>query len=502
MCATNNNTERSRKWGRVFLMYLAAFFVAYGGFVFQMHFSNDDYSFIFQQKEIAVTVASESYRNMMGAVYWILDALKVNVIQNQVCLGVLLIVSFAWSATILTMEICRAAGQDDRVFLLCIGSLFIYLNAFAGEWMWYAGSYIQWTAAMLTGTYAAVFIADSEKSRKKFLMGVFMLFLTASSYQICLSHYICIVMTLTFFRFQGKITVRFLRILLRAAAACIFSVAGNMALTKILVSANILYGKTRLDMGNFMSVIKFIRDSQKDIWLNGYGLFPDWMMLFVLAVILACTVWIMRGHGVLAYLYMIATIFMGQSIIYAACIMQGIERLPMRMLEPLFNIFSVCLYYTAFYDSHKKNRAACGLACAAGTAFLLFNMLSLQYSAADTVRTNALDKYYILQIADRIQAYEQENQIEVTKIGVCYDASLEYKYSGYVDNEYYGELLTKAFMNEWSDVNAVNYYSGRNFSKTEVPLEIQNQVRLQNWDNINLEEQMIFCGNEVYIAVY
>ena len=182
--------------------------------------------------------------------------------------------------------------------------------------------------------------------------------------------------------------------------------------------------------------------------------------------------------------------------------MQGIERLPMRMLEPLFDVFSVCLFYLAFYAVYQKERMVCRLASVSGMAFLLFHILSLQYSAADTVRTNTLDRYYILQIADRIRTYEQEHHIEVTGVGVCYDASLEYKYGDYIKNGYYGEILSKAFMNEWSDVSAINYYSGRSFDRTEVPQEVKEQVRQLNWDYVNLQEQMIFCGNEVYIAVY
>lgn len=502
MCVAVSDTIMRKKQAKIFFLYLAVFFVAYGGFVFQVHFSNDDYDFLFHQKEIAVTVASESYRNAMGVFYWVLDVFAINVVQNQVFFGILLIVSFAWSAAVLTMEMYRAAGQDSKIFLLGTGSLFMYLNAFACEWMWYAGAYIQWMVAMLTATYAAVFVAGSEKSRKKFLIGAGLLFLTASSYQICLAHYICIVMTLLFFRFQGKVTGRFLCMLVRAAVICAFSIGGNMALTKILVSADILYPKTRLNMGNFMSVARFIIESQKDIWLNGYGLFPDWVIPFALVVILACTFWIMRGYGCFAYLYMLLTILMGQSLIYAACIMQGIERLPMRMLEPLFDVFSVCLFYLAFYAVYQKERMVCRLAGVSGMAFLLFHILSLQYSAADTVRTNTLDRYYILQIADRIRTYEQEHHIEVTAIGVCYDASLEYKYGDYIKNGYYGEILSKAFMNEWSDVSAINYYSGRSFDRTEVPQEVKEQVRQLNWDYVNLQEQMIFCGNEVYIAVY
>ena len=182
MCVAVSDTIMRKKQAKIFFLYLAVFFVAYGGFVFQVHFSNDDYDFLFHQKEIAVTVASESYRNAMGVFYWVLDMFAINVVQNQVFFGILLIVSFAWSAAVLTMEMYRAAGQDSKIFLFGTGSLFMYLNAFACEWMWYAGAYIQWMVAMLTATYAAVFVAGSEKSRKKFLIGAGLLFLTKYAY--------------------------------------------------------------------------------------------------------------------------------------------------------------------------------------------------------------------------------------------------------------------------------------------------------------------------------
>lgn len=490
-------------WGYILLFNIGAYIIAYGGFVYQMHFSTDDYSSIYYQKETAVTVASESYRNILGLLYWLMDLLRINVVLHQVFFGSILLLIFAWSTTIVTVQIYTLCKKSANIMLVNLGSLFLFLNAFGSEWMWYAQAYIQWAIAVVTSVFAAVFIAGSEKNTLRWIKGVILLFFTASTYQICISHFVCIVMTLIFFRYRGQFNTKVFLLLVRAAAACIFSVLGNILLTKILISTNVLYEKSRMRLGNIGSLMEYIGKMQGEIWINGYGLFPHWTMLFVLAVIFVCAGWNMRRHGCLPFLFLLFTVFMGQCVVYAAFLLQGIPRIPMRMTMPLFSVYSVSLYYVAFSDLDQKNRAAGNkIAFATSMLFLVFNLFVLQEQAADTVRTNTLDQFYIKQIVERIREYEVDQKVEVSEVGICFDAAIEYKYKEYIEHEYFGEILTKAFINEWSDVNALNYYSGRYFTKTEVPREIKDQIKQQDWEHINLDEQLIFCGSKVYIAVY
>ena len=76
-----------------------------------------------------------------------------------------------------------------------------------------------------------------------------------------------------------------------------------------------------------------------------------------------------------------------------------------------------------------------------------------------------------------------------------------YRYYSSIDNNVLGDMLGKAFINDWSDANAFNYYTGRNLKKIEVPPKIQEYFLVKDWDNACLEQQMIYDRDNIYMRI-
>ena len=49
---------------------------------------------------------------------------------------------------------------------------------------------------------------------------------------------------------------------------------------------------------------------------------------------------------------------------------------------------------------------------------------------------------------------------------------------------------------------AVNYYTGQNYVKKEVPENVKGYFLNKDWNEFNAQEQVIFQGDTVYWCVY
>ena len=60
---------------------------------------------------------------------------------------------------------------------------------------------------------------------------------------------------------------------------------------------------------------------------------------------------------------------------------------------------------------------------------------------------------------------------------------------------------TRAFVEFWSDVNAVNCYLGRHYERGVAQAEYNDYFYGKNWDDFSAE-QLVFDGDTLHLCVY
>ena len=78
-----------------------------------------------------------------------------------------------------------------------------------------------------------------------------------------------------------------------------------------------------------------------------------------------------------------------------------------------------------------------------------------------------------------------------------------YKYYNIISNDrYYGEMQTRSILVDWSDIQLLNFYSGRSFVKIVPDATIQSQFNHENFDLFNPGQQIRFADDIAYICIY
>lgn len=108
------------------------------------------------------------------------------------------------------------------------------------------------------------------------------------------------------------------------------------------------------------------------------------------------------------------------------------------------------------------------------------------------VECNAIDEY--------ISEYEKNNNIVIKNISFCIDSKPTYYY---YDIGNCSGLCSRPLSLEWSNNEALNYYTNRKLKEEEMPKELYEMYfKDKNWDALCVQEQIMFVNDTVIYCIY
>ncbi len=494
---------------KLFIFNLAISILFMGTFVFNQHLSVDDYWLYYRQETGAMTDIQQNMRIFSGGAGYLLDALGINIVSHQLFFGILLILTYAWASTRISIEIISVLEVHENLGKIAFingATLILFFNASVSEILYYSGAYVQWIIGILGFTYGAICISRKVKVSLNVVVGLAALTITAGSYQTFLSQYIYIAMALIYIRNDGRINKKSVLEVVRAVIAAGMAMAINILGCGLLVSVGIIAKGSRMafEWSKMSQIMKDIVRSQWDIWVKGIGIYPTGLLamaLFLIVGILIMAI-IKKNARVDEIIFLAAVLASGFLVVYMAQIIQGYIRVTNRGMYAVFGLYTVGLWIICYYlkDNSWKNIRRLGsyLIC----AFLIYSCIEINRVAVDVMKTNTLSKCYIEEISRRIASYENQNNIRITKMGFCRDASVNYRYYDYIETGAYGDMCANTFLGEWSGLSSIKYYSDREFERVSVPDDIQAYCAEINWDEADWDHQLFFDKEAVYICLF
>ncbi len=486
----------------LFLINLAAVMVFFFMLIFYKHYGVDDYCMIEGVRNLHSNALNNG-RYALMLIYDIFILFDFSPVVYQRILGILFGVAMALCATDITRRICVLGRIEDRLskILINLASLLLFLNVFMVEWFYFVLSYAQWILAVVGAVYGAICI--SHDSFRKKAAGALLVLIAANSYQVILAHYAVLVMIFLYLKYKNATEEfqfgKLIKETLIAAVIAGGSMAVNMAVSGLLTSSGVIaaesrYNELSLSLDNVLSIIL----GQKRIWIGGFGLMPHgiYLLMFVCFFGLYAGTCFLRRPKAGEIVYSL--------LIFAGCVVVTFSpqllvfSITPRNVVPVLALFSICLYFIAFWGEKYKllYKAAAVLA----GMFIFVNFYYAQKAAICMFQINALEQDYALMIKNEVEKYEEQTGITVECVGFGKDGNTRRKY----DQLWYPQstAFTKAYMTSWGDAFALNFYTGLNLRRVECDAAIQEYYSANDWDMFIPEEQLIFRGNTLYVGLY
>lgn len=495
--------ERQSIWSP-FLISMLFMLLLFGSFM-QPHYSSDSYANLYN---IDVAVHIRNGRIVSAVVQKIMNFLKFNPVRHQSLTIAVSLCVLAFCISLIYLEIRPyLRGKQTAQILVLLSLQLIFANVFFAEWLMYVESMTSTCVGLLILTIAII-LAGRELTWLHLLLSFVLLLVVLNMYQLYVEFYLTLSLIIVYARAGGLLNKQaFLHsviVVAIAAVACILTIVFQPMLPK-------LFGLTSGDRKAVFGIdllllnLQSITNSQKSIILNACQLLPNSVLpvVFLVLAIVMLRECFRSGDLVNRIGYNVIAVLMIALLTYAPHIVSSVVWLAPRTLVGVFHIpmyMAISIGVTQAWVPEKKSRAG-KLTIAVIAIFLLVNAYASNGILSNAIANNRIDQYCARSIQEKIEQYQDKTGIKVKKIGICNDDSPIYRYPGiqYVTHD----LNIRALNVQWAQSYLINFYCSTDYENIEIPSEIyKTYFANKNWDFLNLDEQAVFVGDTLYLAMY
>lgn len=494
----------------LFLVNTIILFASLGFFIFSRHFSSDDYFCCYQQIEEGFGCIFMNGRLPLGLLYILLDLVNINVVKHQFFFGSCLILMFALACTMLTLQVHRLSGLTNQksisIYLLNLGSLLFILNPLIVDWLWFSLAYLQWGGSTLLAICASCYFISAETTPcKRAVITTLLLLAAIGFYQTVIVYYVLSVMMFVFLKRNGTLTKDTIGEILAAAIPAIVSMLIEVAFMKLcrFLIANIggfdLGTRIAFSVSQIPGIIRQYTLTLLEFVKTGLFFWPRCVIRIaasLFCVLLAAEKLIFRSKWNFAYMLLVPV----SGVIVDLLLHLGQADFAMtgRMIISLMFLFTIA----AWMGMLAGNKYTQYLAAVLSAVFLVLNFAMIQIHTSDCRKQMDMEQQEAVEIIDTIEAYEASQGVQIQSIGFI-TSGTQHPAQSYFTQQYGGEFLARSLAIDWSNIQLLNYYSGRNWAKiTDIPEWVSSQALSWDGTELALSNQLIFDGNIAYIYVY
>lgn len=502
----NSSIERraggKRPWcitPRMELLLWLLFYISFYAMMLHVHYSSDSYT----------STAEYNGQNLrLGR--WtcyvinllVTEVLKFDYVQCQwpVTLFLMLALSIgSWKLhQRFTMLLVRPSVKQQM--LLCVGIALSFANVFVAEWFVYVEMDLFFGLAVLLSVGASLCITKTL-CWENVLKSMVLLILAMNTYQAVMGYYVIFSMLCLFAKYKGQLTAKNFWHNAVVMLVGVISVVINLLSVRVCLSMGIVQTADRtgnLNPAMLWNNLVTVVDTLPDLFITALGMMPSYTVLAVCLIQLALLFYALQKRKTIPYAVLIITASF--LIVIAPHFVTTTVWMAQRTVASFWAFMAVPVILLALYSNGQYRSFVQLAATCLGVGMLLLNAFQVQAVAIDVIACNRLDRELALQIQYYITRYEEQSNEKVTRIGVLEDASLSYRYATAEFRRF--DVYTRPYAIEGGGVKILNFYLGTNYEQAQVPQEVEEHFAGQNWNVMALDEQCLFEGNTLYIAIY
>lgn len=480
---------------------LVIFLIFWGGLLHNQYNADTIY-YRFQPPVDAYTFRLEEGRYVLAFLYWFLPAIGINVANRISVTTFFNILMFVIAVTINYFALVKER-KVDYLKLLCVD--LVCINVFFVELLMFAET-------LFGVAYIFAALAVWCYSNKKYLGFAISVILAACTYQYTVIYVAIVLLFFIGFKYDFRLCKESVLESFLVTVWNILVAVCDILSARLLAVLGVLHSEAveeESQMGGPLGekVIAVLGDTV-DIWRNCKDLLlGKWIFLLVSAFIVTmilliciqCRDWNKLGY--FSILFAVTYILR----IFIPCTRAQFNNPPRFAFSYYLvqGLFLLIVFY--LLNVHEKESASAKmllgkkLVSCVVVLYVMIQLLSVQDIVNNKYASKAIDETFVRLMYQKVQNYEAETGVTVTKFASandidCRDAYEEIGVASYSVNE---KILGKA---TWSIVQAV---TGREFERIPMDQDVYEKYFAgRNWDYLNLDEQLVILDDTAYWCIY
>ena len=276
-------------------------------------------------------------------------------------------------------------------------------------------------------------------------------------------------------------------------------VYGSGAFCTLIISK--VNGASRLiETPNYLETLKKIIDSSKNLLINTGNFLPKYSYLILILTAFACVLIRCfqsknKCQNIFFFIYVMGALLIVPVVPHMLLHESLVWLVPRSMLGYGLIIPFLFLFSVLYFPSQKWNEVM--------IYTVMIILFVLQYHgilvmAKSRMITNAMDMTEAKTIANIVYQYEQENQIQVTKIVEYHDQMVRY---GYENTTLSGDVVMRTMTSSWASQDMLELVLKRSFSQGEEDLKLKKECESKNEDYFD-SSQIQIKDDILHICVY
>ena len=339
----------------------------------------------------------------------------------------------------------------------------------------------------------------SDKKYKYLAYSVVMMILAAFTYQGTMALFVLLCLPLVN-KYSSKI-FDYIKNLFWVGMVYLTSVGVIILMLRFVFnSSRVVYESNIFDQLSYVGLVSV------SLLNNPFSMLPQGLLLYVFFIMIAVyLISALLNKKLVRQICSLGIMIVFSIIFPSAPILQGTGYWIMRIVYPLaslLGIISIDYFFNNSETSGKSRKIMNCLIVFSAVIILVNQCITNNRIFIDAEELNALDKYRINYIGQRIEEYELTTGNTITQIAFYTDSETERPF--YPDIYFYAigdNMMDSALYKDWSDILCINYYLETDYTKSDSAQEYVDYFASRNWDELS-DEQLIFEGNTLHLCLY
>lgn len=441
-------------------------------------------------------------------IYFLLDKLSINILEQQMFVQLLLSVVIAIGITMITLRFVKLFDNAGIKILSIVdlSVIFIFLSpCFLLGWYSWPETLIGSSLSLVVLFGAIHFWCKEELGWKDIFYSFILAVVVIGMYQVYVEIYVGICLTYSLLKYKFKCNKSSLKeyviMLCSGGSASII----NIVFMTLIQNAGIVYKDERSASTSLETIIDnflFVLGEQPKIWDSMMGYLPKHFLpicIFVVLVIAFLGIVRNNKNNEKDYIFLLINMATVYTLAFVPNIISGTVWLAPRTYIGLYVFFFLIFIWT-LYCIVENAKLVTQYLYILGIITLISCLRDVQIQV-NTVVSNQFDKFEVDTIVRKIKQYESDTGIHVDNIAYTFDSSRRYDYDNVKYVAY--DTNTRVLAYSWAAENMLRYYYDKNVNiYTMTEEEYIQRFSSQEWDCFEPEQQLQFENATLYWVIY